>query len=516
MKPILWILFVSLCCEAFGDIIRTKQGIVYKGKILEETTVNVTILVDGEKYPVTVLRSFIQEIEKEGEGSTSNDSTTKTGSPNGLIRHQENLNPKKSKKLGDRKAELLKLIAQYLSAKDEKRKTLIPLIKEFEGYQMAGIENDTVSLGTFSENKGWLNEPCTVQADGQTIKSEWSLILPPGYTSQKPSPLLIALHGGGPGVGDNDTAIALLQSHASSKKWILMAPTIPTSEYKGSKDMWHTGIAEEFVFILMQRIIERFNVDLNRIYVAGHSMGGFVTWHYVALNGGLFAAGGAASGGPMPAETFNYENFIHSPIYIIHGIDDTQVKPANDQRGASALDALKTKLPAFPYPDTFKPSKLTEEFFPHIYVEIKGYGHGCPDQEFKKMIDWMFPFKRNLYPKKIIIKPWNVTEQKFYAPRHQQNCWLQIVGKVEKYANVWASAEVHGNTILLETSECDRVAVYLHDTLIDMDQPLKIYLNGKEKFHSVVDRNLEFAVKHMLETQDRGRFFTSVVYLDIH
>lgn len=513
--------FFSLLCWA--DVVTTKQGIVYKGKILEESATKVTILVEGEKYPVTVLRTFIASIEKDpgSVGATDpNNPYAKMGSPDGVVQHKKRIEPKKSKKLNPaRQKELIQLMFKYLYGEPDKRKNLAPLLREYESYLLTNLEKEVVSLGHFTETGGAVqNEPCTVSIEKKDWKGEWTLILPPGYSPKKSTPLLIALHGGGRGVGDNDTAVSLFQSHALSQKWILLAPTIMRSEYKGNKDMWNTGISEEYVFILMQRVIEKYNVDLNRIYVAGHSMGGFGTWHFTALNTDIFAAGGAASGGPdaAKAERNNFSHFINMPIYFVHGKDDTQVLPAGDQAASKIFKELQSNPPIPTYPDDFKKSLKKGNYYPHTYVEINGYGHACPDSEIKKMIQWMADYKRDLYPKKVVVQPWNVNLEKRRFPRHQRNTWLEIQDKITEIKDIQAQAEVHGNTILIDTQNCTKVAVYLHDALVNLDEPVQIYVNGREVFHSVVDRNLVFALNHILETQDRGRFFTSVVVLDTY
>jgi hypothetical protein len=107
-----------------------------------------------------------------------------------------------------------------------------------------------------------------------------------------------------------------------------------------------------------------FHIDLNRIYLTGHSMGGFGTWHFGPLFAEELAAISpmAGGGGPNP----RLED-TKTPVFIFHGADDNVVGPSSDRSAARSL------------------AKGTHDF---IYTELTGVGHGFPDSIQNDLFDF--------------------------------------------------------------------------------------------------------------------------------
>ena len=70
------------------------------------------------------------------------------------------------------------------------------------------------------------------------------------------------------------------------------------------------------------RVKQQYKVDDNRVYLMGHSMGGFGTWALAAKYPNLWAALGPISGGGNPA---NVEKTRHIPEIVVHGDADNVV-----------------------------------------------------------------------------------------------------------------------------------------------------------------------------------------------
>jgi HEAT repeats len=97
------------------------------------------------------------------------------------------------------------------------------------------------------------------------------LLVPDEYRGDEPAPLLVYLSGGlGRAlVGWSTTAEAV------SRTGYLVA-------FPQASGMWWTDDSEELVRLLVDEILDRYNVDTNRVYLAGSSNGGTGTYFYAA------------------------------------------------------------------------------------------------------------------------------------------------------------------------------------------------------------------------------------------
>jgi len=108
-----------------------------------------------------------------------------------------------------------------------------------------------------------------------------------------------------------------------------------------------------------------YNVDANRIYIMGHSMGGFGSWSIAMNNPEVFAALAPVAGGGNASAM---EKIKHIPQIVFHGDSD---KTVNVQQSRGMVEAAK-KLGV----------KVT-------YIEIPGGGH---NEVFVPAVPQMFEF----------------------------------------------------------------------------------------------------------------------------
>ena len=77
------------------------------------------------------------------------------------------------------------------------------------------------------------------------------------------------------------------------------------------------------VFALLDKIAAEYPVDEDRVYVLGHSMGGFGSFESIAMAPDRFAAAIPSAGGLSPWH--DPAKFAHVPIWAFHGENDTTV-----------------------------------------------------------------------------------------------------------------------------------------------------------------------------------------------
>ena len=162
----------------------------------------------------------------------------------------------------------------------------------------------------------------------------------PERISEHPA-LMIQLHGAGErGNGGTDLDKVLVHgfSHVVNddnfKDCILVMPQCPSDSF------WVAKIESLKGFI--DRIISLYNIDTNRIYLCGLSMGGFGTWYTAMAYPDLFAAIAPCCGGGMAWNA----GVLKMPIWAFHGKEDTSVSP---NQTLEMIEQLKDTNPNFKY-----------------------------------------------------------------------------------------------------------------------------------------------------------------------
>ncbi|MDF1699797.1 MAG: dienelactone hydrolase family protein [Planctomycetota bacterium] len=202
----------------------------------------------------------------------------------------------------------------------------------------------------------------------------YTLYVPEGYTPARMWPLMIGLHGGGPDgkngdevVGSGPSAMNFYQRHAAKHGYIVACPT-------ALRAGWPNKVNEDYVRDLITELRLLYHVDIDRIYLTGHSMGGFGTWGL-----GPRLAEDLAAISPMAGGGGGISKLVatKTPVFIFHGADDRVVGPSSDRSLAKQL--LET----------------THDF---VYTELDGVGHGFPGSVQQELFDFFDPRRR--YDKK--------------------------------------------------------------------------------------------------------------------
>lgn len=191
-----------------------------------------------------------------------------------------------------------------------------------------GISNTTAEI-TISVTEvietGLFDE--TITYDG--LQREYLLYIPENFTGSEPVPILFSLHGAG-GTKESQYELSQFNVLADSENFILITPEA-TGINGGNLTFWNQqsdpGRADDVGFIdaLIDEIDNRYNIDLDRIYIAGSSNGAFMTLEIACqLNDRIAAA--AAVKGYMSSDQISNCNPTHpTPIIQMHGTTDPLV-----------------------------------------------------------------------------------------------------------------------------------------------------------------------------------------------
>ena len=115
---------------------------------------------------------------------------------------------------------------------------------------------------------------------------------------------------------------------------------------------------------LLDEVLKRYRVDLDRVYVTGNSMGGNGTWALAAKCPERFAAIAPICGVGDPSSTGRLKGV---PTWAFHGADDRVVPPEKSERMILALkkaggDARLTVYPGVGH-DAWTPTYADPRFF---------------------------------------------------------------------------------------------------------------------------------------------------------
>ena len=145
--------------------------------------------------------------------------------------------------------------------------------------------------------------------------------------------LIVQLHGAGErGDGNSDLDKVLVHGFSkivngdNLKDAILIMPQCPNDTF------WAARVESIKKFI--DNAIARFNVDKNRVYLCGISMGGFGTWYTAMAYPDMFAAIAPCCGGGMAWNA----GVLKMPIWAFHGLADDVVAPRHTIEMVEALE----------------------------------------------------------------------------------------------------------------------------------------------------------------------------------
>jgi predicted peptidase len=106
--------------------------------------------------------------------------------------------------------------------------------------------------------------------------------------------------------------------------FIIVAPQSPRPE-------WDVGALDA----LLDEIMARYRVDVDRVYLTGSSMGGYGTWALAAAHPERFAAMAPICGGGNPASA---DRLRGVPTWAFHGAEDRTVPPEESRKMVAALE----------------------------------------------------------------------------------------------------------------------------------------------------------------------------------
>ena len=279
--------------------------------------------------------------------------------------------------------------------------------------------------------------------------------------------LWISMHGGGGAPAAlNDQQWANQIRLYEPEEGILVAPRAPTNEW----NLWHRPEIDRFFERLIEAAIVVWGVDPDRVYLLGYSAGGDGVYQLAPRMADRFAAASMMAGHPNDATPHGLRNLPFG--LFMGGLDTAYNRNTVAAEWGAQLAALRSADP---------------DGYPH-WVEIyPDLGHWMLLRD-AASLPWMAGFTRDPWPRRVVWLQGNTPHRRFY--------WL-AVAEQDAVRGRQITATVEGQTIAIESEETRRVELLLHDRLLDLDQPVRIVVNGRPLLEQRVART-EAAIRESL------------------
>ncbi len=205
--------------------------------------------------------------------------------------------------------------------------------------QIKSLDNNIFEAGSFTDTE-----------EKTEIKYR---LFKPSKNDKRKYPLVVFFHGSGAIGTDNISQLGILPklfaSREIQKKYpaYVLAPQFPdrSSDYVTDKDrnilVSDPRSSLEAVLKLIDSLRKDLNIDEERIYAVGFSMGGSTVINSLSARPDMFAAGISVSGIPQFS---SIEELSTIPIWLIHGIDDTENPIISDEQFYKETDKKKIRF----------------------------------------------------------------------------------------------------------------------------------------------------------------------------
>ena len=252
---------------------------------------------------------------------------------------------------------------------DERRVFAARLEREY-GYA-PGPDRLERMVRSLQEDRGVHEQVPLRMAAADHPGGSYALYVPADYDALAPKPLLIALHGGGmlqaedgQVRGSPKDALALYLEGAQRLGWFLVCP--------GALEAPWSSVANlRFLEAVLTEVTTLWNIDLERVHLAGMGGGADGAWAWASRDADPFASVAVASGGKPVGSA---ATATRSALWMYHGEAD-EIRPVDPVR-KTAERLLKRK----------------SDF---VYCELPREPHGFPLAARRDMLRFTAPRRRH-------------------------------------------------------------------------------------------------------------------------
>ena len=326
-------------------------------------------------------------------------------------------------------------------------------------------------------------------------ETEYMLYVPSHYDPAGDWPLLLVGHGGN---GNMPLKHARMAAFGGIEDWL------PIAEKRGwivaaplTRRGWGV-IGYGVLFSLLFQLKRQLKIDPDRIWLTGHSMGGHLSWRSALHLGDRWAAISPMSGGYDYAARGTMPLLKLVPGYATFG----QREPYGIAEANRSMQAWLHQHPDYDW-----------------QIMEKAGGHEIFRDELPAIADFFESRRRNLYRQELVAMglgrdrwdkpnpPWD--QQYQWDPQQaiwrSYFHWLQLFDHPDLPKGQWQKVKVRLipalNRIDLELKDCQRLRLFLHPRMLDLAQPISLYINQKPWFEGEVSFRWDLMVENYPQTR---------------
>lgn len=322
-----------------------------------------------------------------------------------------------------------------------------------------------------------------------------------------PTSLLVVGHGGNSAMSldyarrASHGGVRPWIAEVEQRGWILVAPF--------TRRGWG-AIGNSLVLSAISKVQRHYNIDPDRVFMTGHSMGGHLSWRTGISLGDRFGAVSPMSGGYDYVENRQAELLFNVPGYATWGV-----------REPYQIAEFNRRIRDW----------MAERAFPWVNVEKPG-GHQIFADELPKAASFLDEHPRDPYPQRVFAwgrgsLRWDAAptrddwdEQHTWHPdraiTRETSHWVRLTpletpqGEEAVDQRVWA-VNAGDNRIELTTAGVRALRLHLHPRMVDFAKPVSVVANGEKVFEARFDPDPRFLLELVREYDDRGRIFHAAI-----
>lgn len=399
------------------------------------------------------------------------------------------------------------LVARTLHEEDkEKRQALVSQLRklDFAAVEKA-VRSPARGPARFEAGKV-IERESRSDLDGEAFR--YAIHVPEVYDPAKPWPLLVTLHGANMG-GDPNAGTSWIQTWlrcaAARQRYVLVSPTT-------TRHTWSARQGHAYVLTALREAIDELNIDPDRIFIDGMSMGAGGAFRLAEHHPDRWAAIGPRCNVPDLRQrkdksfvTMLAENFHNVPVYWVVGGKDEKISIEMVHAARTDIEAAKGEL---------------------VYREFPDGGHDWSLEKDETVLEWYDKHVRPPYPEEIVWKSyekifaraWWVEVTKRTEPPPLIMVHLDMKGqeserRIELRPPAIVRARRKGNAIDITAEEVRELRVWLDDAMVDLERPVTITVNGRKMHEGVLKRSLDTLIDDARRRHDTSMLFSASVDL---
>jgi hypothetical protein len=370
---------------------------------------------------------------------------------------------------------------------------------------------------TYAAQKEGVVQLSNRTADG--VEHNYAVTIPPGYDSSRPYQVRFQLHGGVGGRVDNkprgNGQIGTLSGEGAGAEQFYVIP------YAWNDEPWWSDDQVQNLHAIVDDLKRRYNIDENRVVVAGVSDGGTGAYYvamrdttpyasFLPLNGYIMVL---ANGEIDDGRTFP-NNLRDKPLFVVNGGKDRLYPISIVEPFTRHLMKNGVRIDYHPQPD----GEHNTKWWPEIEAPFEKFVADHPRDPNPDNLTWEAADTVNNRAHWLVIDTFGI------APGEAKqlpdiNVFTDDLGTDPLFGRPKVPGRVDliksGNTVQATTRGVTSFTLLLSPDKFDFGQPVIVAANGREVFRARVQPSVETLLKWAARDNDRTMLYGAEIKIKL-